>query len=109
MTRESKVMLLRDAGFGWWAGSSLCAGLALGVGLAGCAGDDDDDASDPIVCNGVTCEAGQSCILYDGISGETMETCGIACDPDDGADGGCPDGMTCVVSADGPTQCETER
>ncbi|MDD9935136.1 MAG: hypothetical protein OXT09_16105 [Myxococcales bacterium] len=58
------------------------------------------DAKD---CGGKTCTPPEQCIQYSGIAGPRypLYTCGIPCD----AEGGCPEGMTCAIIADGPRKC----
>ncbi len=54
-------------------------------------------------CGGKTCTPAEQCIQYSGIAGPRypLYTCGIPCD----AEGGCPQGMTCAIIADGPRKC----
>lgn len=54
-------------------------------------------------CGGKTCTLPEQCIRYYGIAGPSLPlyTCGVPC----GAQGECPEGLSCATIADGPRLC----
>jgi hypothetical protein len=67
-------------------------------------GVDEPDEDQTQLCDGQPCPAPKQCLSYLGVAGPagpTFYACEIPCERGPDNDG-CPDGMSCVVIADGP-------